>query len=62
MLQRATIALNVVAAVTMVITAIYIFVVFHDVVSPAARMIIGLGVFAYSAMQFQVAGKAANKN
>lgn len=62
MLQRATVVLNLVAAVTMVLTAIYVFIVFSDIVSPGARMMIGFGAFVYSTRQIQAAGNSGNKN
>jgi uncharacterized protein YhhL (DUF1145 family) len=62
MLRRATILLNVAAAVLVLMTGLYVLIVFGDLFSPSAKMMIGMGVMMYSGGQLRSSERCSNKN
>jgi hypothetical protein len=62
MLERLTMLLNVVAAIIMLLTGIYLIYTFSDIFSPGAKVMIGAGVMLYSFKQVEVTARGANKN
>lgn len=62
MLEKATTLLNVVAAITMMVTAVYVITVFSTVISPGVKVLIGMVVMVYSFKQIDLSSNRANKN
>ena len=62
MLEKATVVLNLVAAITMMVTAIYVVTVFSTVISPSVKVLIGMVVMVYAFKQIDLSSNRANKN
>ncbi len=62
MLERATLLLNAVTVVTMILTGLYVLVAFDDLFSGGAKALIVVGISVYSLKQLDVFSKQGNKN
>ena len=62
MLEKATVVLNLVAAISLMVTAVYVVTVFSTVISPSVKVLIGMVVLVYSFKQIDLCSNRANKN
>lgn len=62
MLEKATVVLNLVAAITLMVTAVYVVTVFSTVISPSVKVLIGMVVTVYAFKQIDQCSNRANKN
>jgi len=62
MLEKATVVLNLVAAISLMVTAVYVVTVFSTVISPSVKVLIGMVVTVYSFKQIDLYSNRANKN
>ena len=62
MLERVTSWLNILAAFAIMVTGVYVLVVFGDLITEATKVVIAIGVTTYLMMQIDVLVKVGNKN
>lgn len=62
MLERVTLMFNVIAALAMILSGLYILIAFSDLFSETVRAVIIVGITTYSYKQLETCSRQGNKN